>query len=274
MDQGTNSKQGCDEHFCPFHLFTFKLVTSDLEFVSQATEWLVDELHNHFVCCITTNGQKILCSYSSIIKDNTAAAESVAEYMCAFGRMSAAEHDRSFMDMLQYEEGIVNPPERFKQHCHFKIPYVISLDDDEDVDIKALLGSYFMCLNAIQHLLSYGQCKTLEIREDINEGLFTPHHPRVGLPSNCMTELERQCIHDDLCIFFEEFKEMEEPKATHFVCKITGLSVQRLLDHVQLPSSIRKRGLFHQFCWYCGICVTSTAKGKHEYHNRTDTEWL
>lgn len=230
------------KNFHPFCLLAHK--PSPEEWVQQATEWLVDEALFGFKTCRTKAGRSMKCSCFSIL-DDTRLAEAVAEYLYFFGTCSTNERDRIFMDFVRLQEDKIPPPE-FEPYCYYRLPYVVSPDEDVDVEIKVALKSEYICLSALQHLLSFGRKKMKRIRSDINNGLVIPARPRIGKVQR--RDLEKNGVTDALHLFFEDISEMEEPRATRLVREATGISA-RDTKIVDLPSYTTKRGLYRQFCY-------------------------
>lgn len=105
------------------------------------------------------------------------------------------------------------------------------------------------------------------IRTDINNGLFIPRRPRLGVP--LQNSLDKDGITDDLHLFFDDLSEYEEPRATRFVCEATGISTRDCYN-IDLPAYMTKRGLYRDFCFGRGVIVKTTATGKPIYDNRTN----
>ena len=255
--------------FHPFCLLVHKPEPSD--WVDETSEWLVDEATNGFRFCTSKHGNKRNCDCFSVFKDKSV-AEAVADYLYFFGTTTPAEKDRIIMDILRYQEN-VTPPRGFESYRHYKFPYILSSDDDDDKVIMKTLQQHYVCISALQHLFGYGRKKFNQIRSDIKNGLVLPRRPRIGKESNRALSMENEGIMDDLRNFFEELCDLEEPRATRFVREATGVSVRDDSDTVDLPAYFSKRGLYKQFCFHRGIQVTTTNKGKPVLIDRDDEAW-
>lgn len=261
----TLQKRG-QSNFHPFTLFQNQL--ADEEWLEEATNWLIYEATEGFLLCVAKNGKRMRCDCFKVLATQQT-AECVAEYLLFFGKASAAERDRIVMDMVRWQEDI-NPPVPFLSHCHFKFPFVVSPDDDEDQDVKGVLKGHYVCIHALQHLLCFGRKRYSRIRKDINAGLMVPHRPRLGKATK--RNLEKEGVVDALHLFFDTLCDYEEPRATRFVREATGVGV-REEGIIDLPSYMTKRGLYRQFCYARGTKVTTTQNGKRLYEQRTDDEW-
>lgn len=255
------------KNFHPFALFENN--PTDEEWLEEATAWLVDEAQNGFLLCKAKNGKQQKCNCFIIFQDK-ANAEAVAEYMLFYGKCRPAEKDRIMMDIIRWQEK-TKPPDTFAKNCHFKVPFVVSPDDDEDIQIKKALSQHYICQSALQHLFAFGRKKMKRIRADLNNGLVIPRRPRVGKANR--RDLEKEGIIDDLHVFFDTLKDFEEPRATRFVREITGVGI-REEETVDLPSYMTKRGLYRQFCYARGVIVEATGTGKRTYKDRTDSDWM
>lgn len=255
-----------EKSFHPFSLFAHK--PKPQEWLQEAQNWILDESKNGFETCRGKNGKRMKCSCFALLQDPSIAA-CVAEYLYFFGTSPAHERDRIVMDMIRFQEDR-KPPEGFQSNRHYLFPYIAGPSEDDDVQTKQLLRSHFVCVNALQHLLSYGTKKMRRIRTDINNGLFIPRRPRLGIPLR--NSLDKKGVLDDLHLFFDDLSEYEEPRATRFVREATGVSA-RDDGIIDLPSYMTKRGLYRDFCFERGVIAQTTATGKPIYKTRTDDLW-
>lgn len=268
MEGLIQQKRG-QKDFHPFMWFSCGL--NDEEWIDETTAWLISEATEGFVYCRTKNCRKTLKCQCFSILGNEELACAVAEYLLFFGKTTASERDRIVMDMMRYQQDIT-PPQPIENHRRFRIPFVASSDINKDAAVKRLLREHYVCVNTLQHLLSWGKKKMKRIQSDIKSGLMIPRRPRFGLPSNRRASLEKKQVMDDLRLYFEHLCNMEEPRATRLVREVTGIGV-RDDEMIDLPSYMTKRGLYAQFCWYRGMKVTTTAKGNSTVVARDDNEW-
>lgn len=154
----------------PFELFEHKL--RDEEWLEEARNWLIAEATDRYKQCVAKNGNRLQCDCFNVLAD-AETADAVAEYLLFFGKSSAAERDRIVFDMVRWQEH-VKPPQPYKSYCHYKLPYVVSPNDDDNQAVKKALKNHFVCLSSIQHLLAFGRKRMSRIRKDINAGLIIP----------------------------------------------------------------------------------------------------
>lgn len=256
--------------FHPFSLLSSKLLTPP-EWLETTVEWLMDEAQNKFLNCHSRDGKTLKCRCFEPL-GNAKKAEAVGEYLYFFGTLKAFEKDRIVMDMIRYQDG-VEPPTPMEPHRHYRIPFIIASDSNEDLQLGVALEAHYICISALQHLLGYGRLKLKRIKKDLGIGLIVPRRPRIGLASNRNANLEDDGVMDDLRIFFEELCEMEEQRATRLIREASGISLRDCGDTVDLPSYMTKRGLYRQFCWYRGVKVTTSSKGTPIMEKRTDPGW-
>jgi hypothetical protein len=121
----------------------------------------------------------------------------------------------------------------------------------------------FLCRNAVVEIFNIGYYRMFKLSKYVD----LPEIPMHGLAGKAPTwakSASRVSCDEGLKLFFEDLKHEAEPHATRVVRERTQVGLRDDdIDLIELPSSMTKRNLYHQFCYGRGYKMRVSANGSY-----------
>jgi hypothetical protein len=195
---------------------------------------------------------------------NVRTKKEISSYVSFLSRLNRIDKIRELMVWKRYADG--SELTRMNASCYFlPLTRTAGKYDEPNPD-----NSLMICKNAMLAILGKGSrfwktcCKAA--RDNI-----LPIHGMTGKISNSAPDPESD-VYQSLFLFFEDMKELAEPRATRLVRELTNNGVRDDNDTLDLPAWTTKRELYRRWCFEQGWKMRTTDMGNWTRIPRQDYE--
>ena len=206
------------------------------------------------------------CQCLAELQGNATMKAGCARFMMHYVRMNYEEERIWWLIQTRnlYKKESGGNRGRVKKGACYYLPVRVAPESDEDAPAAAaapLVGDFRVCKNALMALLGFGRYKMAAVQKLAKEGGTVVPHRLTGKIANNSKSLLLS-VYPSLVAFFEELKEIAEPRATIVVRLETGIGLrEEEVDLVELPSGNTKRALYYRWCKERGWGVSADARG-------------